>query len=146
KRDNVRAYGTSSSIGAVWDANEEQHGTPGILTLLAGGRASADTQQLLASGGCERSAGELTWLHLEKRSLIGWDSVSWEKERWSRGGYAFFDPQYSPAARSWLARPFGRVFFAGEHTSFKWQGDMKGAVETGLRAAEEVAAHFGTRR
>ena len=46
-----------------------------------------------------------------------------------------------PSLRYWLARPFGRVFFAGEHTSLRWQGYMNGAVETGLRAAEEVAAH-----
>jgi monoamine oxidase len=31
------------------------------------------------------------------------------------------------------------VFFAGEHTSTKWQGYMNGAVESGLRAAEEVS-------
>ena len=40
-----------------------------------------------------------------------------------------------------LARPFDRIFFAGEHTSLRWQGYMNGAVETGLRAAEEVARH-----
>jgi monoamine oxidase len=65
--------------------------------------------------------------------------VSWERERWSRGGYAFFDPQFAPALRYWLARPFDRIFFAGEHTSLRWQGYMNGAVESGLRAAEEVS-------
>jgi len=38
-----------------------------------------------------------------------------------------------------LALPHKRVFFAGEHTSTKWQGYMNGAVESGLRAAEEVS-------
>jgi monoamine oxidase len=34
------------------------------------------------------------------------------------------------------------LFFAGEHTSFAWQGYMNGAIETGRRAAAEVdAAH-----
>ena len=32
-----RAFGSPLSFGAAWDANEEQRGTPGILTLLAGG-------------------------------------------------------------------------------------------------------------
>ena len=57
-----------------------------------------------------------------------------------RSSYAFFDPGFPPSLRYWLARPFDRVFFAGEHTSLRWQGYMNGAVETGLRAAEEVAA------
>jgi monoamine oxidase len=32
------------------------------------------------------------------------------------------------------------MFFAGEHTSIKWQGYMNGAVESGRRAAAEIAA------
>jgi monoamine oxidase len=42
--------------------------------------------------------------------------------------------------RRFLALPWKRVFFAGEHTSTTWQGYMNGAVESGLRAAEEVLA------
>jgi monoamine oxidase len=30
------------------------------------------------------------------------------------------------------------MVFAGEHTSVQWQGYMNGAVESGLRAAQEV--------
>ena len=141
KRGKPRAYGTSLPIGAVWDGNEEQKGQAGILTLLAGGGASTATRAMLADGGPARIVRELTWLDLESSALTAWHSVSWETEEWSRGGYASFITQFPPASRAWLARPFGRVFFAGEHTSLRWQGYMNGAVETGLRAAEEVAAH-----
>jgi monoamine oxidase len=149
KRRKPRAYGTSLPIGAVWDGNEEQAGLPrlsnegtkaGILTLLAGGGASAATRAMLAAGGPARILRELTWLDLNNTELIAWDSVSWENDPWSRGGYAYFDTHFAPRLRTWLARPFGRIFFAGEHTSSRWQGYMNGAVETGLRAAEEVAA------
>ena len=64
----------------------------------------------------------------------------WEQDPYARGGYAYFDPGFDPALRAWLARPAGRLFFAGEHTSLKWQGYMNGAVESGRRAAAEVAA------
>jgi monoamine oxidase len=145
KRGKPRAYGTSLPIGAAWDGNEEQHGASGILTLLAGGRASAATQEMLASGGPNRIITELSWLDLKTTKLLAWDSVSWELDPWARGGYAVFDTDFAPALRPWLARPFGRVFFAGEHTSTRWQGYMNGAVETGLRAAQEVAAHVRLR-
>jgi monoamine oxidase len=36
-----------------------------------------------------------------------------------------------------VARPEGRVHFAGEHTS-NWPGWMQGALESGERAALEV--------
>jgi monoamine oxidase len=143
KRGTPRAFGTPFGIGAVWDGNEEQGRggatKPGILTLLAGGGASAATRDMLAAEGPARLVRELSWLNFAGVELTGFTSLSWELEPWSRGGYAFFDSGYSPADRYWLARPFGRVFFAGEHTSLRWQGYMNGAVESGLRAAEEIA-------
>ena len=140
RRGKPRAYGTNLPIGAVWDGNEEQQGRGGILTLLAGGAASAETQQMLEAGGPDRIVRELTWLDVRRTRLLAWHTLSWETDPWARGGYAFFDPAYKPAARLLLARPFGRVFFAGEHTSLKWQGYMNGAIETGLRASDEVTA------
>jgi monoamine oxidase len=137
KRHKPRAFGTPFSIGAVWDGNEEQRGS--ILTLLAGGGASAATREMLAAGGPSRLIRELSWLNLRTTKLVAWTTLSWESEPWSRGGYAYFDQQFSPPLRYWLARPFDRVFFAGEHTSLRWQGYMNGAVESGLRAAEEVS-------
>ena len=152
-RGGVRAFGTSLPIGAVWDGNEEQargrgltpSKQPGILTLLAGGSASAATQDMLAAEGPSRIIREMSWLNLKNTKLLAWASVSWEHDPWSRGGYAFFDPRFTPSHRYWLARPFGRIFFAGEHTSLRWQGYMNGAVETGLRAAEEVHARARSR-
>ncbi|HEY0284915.1 MAG TPA: NAD(P)/FAD-dependent oxidoreductase [Vicinamibacterales bacterium] len=137
KRGKPRAFGTALPIGAAWDGNEEQHGS--ILTLLAGGRASAATREMLAAEGPSRIVRELSWLNLKNTELLAWTSLSWEHEQWSRGGYAFFDTQFPPSLRYWLARPFDRIFFAGEHTSLRWQGYMNGAVETGIRAAEEVS-------
>jgi monoamine oxidase len=150
KRGQPRGFGTPFPIGAVWDGNEEQQQTglprrsreaakAGILTLLAGGGASAATREMLASEGPSRIVRELSWLNLKNTELMAWTSLSWEHEAWSRGGYAFFDTQFPPSLRYWLARPFDRVFFAGEHTSLRWQGYMNGAVETGIRAAEEVS-------
>ena len=85
-------------------------------------------------------ANALDWLGSAKAQLIVSRQVVWESEPWSRGGYAFFDPAFDPSLRQWLARPFGRLFFAGEHTSFRWQGYMNGAVESGRRAAAEIEA------
>ena len=145
KRGQPRAFGTAQPIGAVWDGNEEQGAAAGILTLLAGGGASRDTRAMLAEGGPARIVREMKWLNVAGTQLLASSSVTWEHDPWARGGYAFFDPQFHPADRAWLAHPFARVFFAGEHTSLRWQGYMNGAVETGLRAVEEVAAHANIR-
>ena len=135
-----RAFGSSLPYGAVWEGNEEQPGRAGILTLLAGGTASDQTQAMVAKGGIARFAEGLDWLGTERAELRASRQVVWESDPLARGGYAFFDPSFDPALREWLARPAGRLFFAGEHTSIKWQGYMNGAVESGRRAAAEIAA------
>ena len=139
-----RAFGSDLPFGAVWDGNEEQRGRAGILSLLAGGSASDATQAIVARDGMRGLATALDWLGSSDATLLQSQQVVWETDPWARGGYAYFDPAFDPALRQWLARPFGRLFFAGEHTSFRWQGYMNGAVESGRRAAAEIeAAHRG---
>jgi monoamine oxidase len=82
----------------------------------------------------------LDWFGTATAQLLHSRMVIWEEDPWVRGGYAYFHAGHDPNLRRWLARPFGRILFAGEHTSLKWQGYMNGAVESGLRAATEVCA------
>jgi len=135
-----RAFGSPLPFGAVWDANEEQRGRGGILSLLAGGGASDATQAIVAKHGARGLTESLDWLGSRNAELTTSRQIVWEQDPYARGGYAYFDPAFDPSLRAWLARPFGRLFFAGEHTSIKWQGYMNGAVESGRRAAAEVAA------
>ena len=135
-----RAFGSPLDFGEMMDANEEQRGRAGILTLLAGGSASDATQAIVAKDGPAGLVNALDWLGSKNAELLASRQIVWEQDPWARGGYAFFDPAFDPALRAWLARPFGRVFFAGEHTSIRWQGYMNGAVESGRRAAAEIAA------
>ena len=134
------AYGTNLPIGAVWDANEQQKGNAGILCLMAGGTTSAATRKLLSTTGPAGVVRALGWLGKTQKNLVAMHSVTWEQDPWVQGGYAVFGPGYAPTLRSWLARPCGRILFAGEQTSLRWQGYMNGAVESGLRAAAEIQA------
>ena len=138
-RGRPRAFGSPLPYGAIWEGNEEQSGPKGILTLLAGGTASDETQAMVARDGIARFADGLSWLGAQAE-LGASRQVVWESDPLARGGYAYFDPSFDPALREWLARPAGRLFFAGEHTSIRWQGYMNGAVESGRRAAAEIAA------
>lgn len=140
------AYGTDLPIGSMWDGNEEQETRPGILSLMAGGSASEYTQHVLAGEGPAGLAKRLRWLGSATTRLLSAHSTSWEQDPWARGGYAVFGPGYDPRLRAWLARSHGRIVFAGEHTSLRWQGYMNGAVESGLRAAAEVQALEWDRR
>jgi monoamine oxidase len=134
-----RAFGTPFSIGAVWDASEHQRGTSGMLMLLAGGNASAECRDVVMRDGPAAVVDQLRWLGPPSPLVAMWHT-SWEDDPFARGGYAVFSPDFDPRLRDWLRRPAGRLTFAGEHTSLKWEGFMNGAVESGRRAAAEVTA------
>jgi monoamine oxidase len=134
-------FGSNQPIGAVWDGNEEQHGRAGILSCLAGGRASEELQSILDRDGPVGVAASLDWLG-RPSGLVHAMAVDWGRDPWARGGYLTFGPGWNPLYREALARPHGRILFAGEQTSLRWQGYMNGAVESGQRAAAEVAARL----
>jgi monoamine oxidase len=136
------AYGSDQPFGAVWDGNEQQPGKAGILTLLAGGNAARDVRTLIRRDGWPGLVRRLSWLGRPAR-LLQATAIAWDRDPWVRGGYAVFDPRFPPTLRRWLSRPAGRIVFAGEHTSDRWQGYMNGAVESGKRAAIEVAMMAG---
>jgi monoamine oxidase len=136
------AYGSDQPFGAVWDGNEQQPGKAGILTLLAGGNAARDVRALIRRDGWPGLVRRLSWLGRPAR-LLQATAIAWDRDPWVRGGYAVFDPRFPPTLRRWLSRPAGRIVFAGEHTSDRWQGYMNGAVESGKRAAIEVAMMAG---
>jgi monoamine oxidase len=138
KSGRPNAFGSDQPHGAVWDGNEQQSGRAGILSLLAGGRASREINALMADGP-DALVSRLDWLG-RPAPLLGARLIRWESDPWARGGYAYFDPSFDPRWRDALALPAGRVVFAGEHTHIRWQGYMNGAVESGQRASAEIAA------
>ncbi|HYN07188.1 MAG TPA: NAD(P)/FAD-dependent oxidoreductase [Vicinamibacterales bacterium] len=137
-----RAFGTDQATGAVWDGNEQQPGPPAVLSFLAGGNASRELQDIIRDEGLTNVLRRVDWLRRRGTAaprILASRAISWENDPWARGGYAVFDTSFDPLLRDWLARPAGRVVFAGEHTSHRWQGYMNGAIESGRRAAAEVA-------
>ena len=149
----ARAFATDGSVGAFWEGTEpvdaargkpvevargrEQGTDASIVVFLAGGSASEPVRDMAAAGGAALLS-ELCWLGMSRAPVTAVHLGDWTADPWARGGYAFIDPGFDPAWRPLLARRAGRIVFAGEHTSERWQGYMNGAVETGQRAAREL--------
>jgi monoamine oxidase len=134
KPGRPRAFGSNLDTGAIW---ETAGSGPAGLTMLAGGGASASLRALLEEGGPQRVVRRLAWLG-EPEEARDFRSISWELDPYALGGYAIFAPEFRPEWRSELSRSFGRIAFAGDHTSRDWQGYMNGAVESGQRAARDI--------
>jgi monoamine oxidase len=143
-RGRARAFATDTPLGAFWDATEGQAPTPDsqaahpfVLTFLAGGTASR-TLRARADRGAQALLADLCWLGMAGAPVEALHVTTWEDDPFARGGYAYLDPGFDPAWRELLRRPAGRLVFAGEHTSERWQGYMNGAIESALRAVGEL--------
>jgi monoamine oxidase len=128
----ARAYATDTELGAFWDAGDGR-----LVAFLAGGAASARLRARVDREG-GRIVDDLCWLGMAGAPEIALRAATWEDDPWAGGGYACVDAAFDPAWLPLLARRAGRLVFAGEHTSRRWQGYMNGAVESGLRAAAEL--------
>jgi monoamine oxidase len=133
------AWGTDGRLGAVWDAAEEQPSSPALLVVLSGGDLSPRLARLDVHDRVRSVAeGVATTFGAKGARLLDGVSFAWEQEPFAGGGYAVFEAGDDPTHRELLGRPLGRVFFAGEHTSLRYQGYVNGAIESGHRAALEV--------
>lgn len=65
-------------------------------------------------------------------------SKCWDEDPWAKGAYAWFRPGEMSSLMPHIARPEGRIHFAGDHTS-AMPGWIDGAIQSGERAAREVA-------
>ena len=66
--------------------------------------------------------------------------VDWPHNQWTLGAYSFAAlGEITRVGRSIRAPYHGRLHFAGEHTSYAFPGYMEGALESGLRVAEQIA-------
>jgi monoamine oxidase len=70
--------------------------------------------------------------------------IDWPKNKWTRGAYSFAAPKEIMRVGALMRTPYhGRLHFAGEHTSYAFPGYMEGALESGLRVAEQIAKRDG---
>ncbi|MDG2481378.1 MAG: NAD(P)/FAD-dependent oxidoreductase [Alphaproteobacteria bacterium] len=77
-----------------------------------------------------------------RKHVIRSITTAWSTEPWTRGSWACALPGQA-YQRDVLARSIDdRLFFAGEATSVGKQGTCDGAYRTGIRAAQEIAAHL----
>jgi monoamine oxidase len=66
--------------------------------------------------------------------------MDWPANKWTRGSYSFPRPgevtRVGPVLRAGFLT---RLYFAGEHTCYAFTGYMEGALQSGIRVAEQLA-------
>ncbi len=121
----------------------EQGRETGRGVLLASYTWSEDAQRwgsLSPSDRIAEAVEQLSHIHpqIESEFEAG-ASWMWHDDEFAGGAFALFDPGQQTLLHEAIVAPEGRFHFAGEHASLghAW---IQGAIESGLRAAKEVAA------
>ena len=134
--EGLMIVGTDTPAERVWDVGIVQPGTMGLLhqynmaaqPALDGLPADARWRRTV-----ELLAPSLPGLAEQAVYHSFWD---WARQPWVGGGIPNIPPG-GGAALKVLPRPVGRVHFAGDYTTI-WAGWMQGAIQSGLRAAQEI--------
>jgi monoamine oxidase len=64
--------------------------------------------------------------------------TTWHDDPWALGAYSADGLAGRPGDSATYSAPWGRLFFAGEHTAGEWSGLMEGALRSGVQAARDV--------
>ncbi len=126
-------------LHSIWHPTFDQPGPRGILLAFLWDSLA---RHLTAMTEGERISYALE--HMEKifpgmrQHFEGGVTKSWGDDPWARGVSVYLKPGQVTSLLPHVARPEGRVHFAGTHTNPMLAGYMQGALESGNRAAREV--------
>lgn len=136
--EDLNGWGITDWPEELWHPTWDAPGPEGVLlTYVFGGRAN----ELDELDGDARVSRVLE--HWEEflpgvsGHVVSGTSHSWQRDPWSRAAWAWPTRMQDRELGHELARPEGPVHFAGEHISGA-RGWMQGALESGLRAVEEI--------
>jgi monoamine oxidase len=139
KKYSGAAY-SDETYQLAWANSFLQAGVEGGLTLYSGGRLGLES----GNGTAEEAAARLltgierTYPGTLARRNGKVSRFHWPTFPWTKASYACYRPgQWTTIAGS-EGLPEGKLFFAGEHCSYDFQGYMNGAAQSGLDTARAI--------
>ena len=137
-------YGRNGTVvsdrqwGQLWETTDDQPGDAGVLTNLL---ASHDGAAFVALPEAPATViREVDRLFPGAQGLAGERvHTDWTNDPYSLGCYVCAGPGQWAAAQPHLHRAHGRLWLAGEHAD-GFTGFMEGALRSGARVAERIAA------
>ena len=129
---------TDLPVMGVYDAASHLPGKRGILESYMNGPQGRKVMELGRESRLDYTVEQMQTLYPDIRKYVEGGTVKcWDEDEWSRGAYAWFKPGQMTTIYPHVARPAGRIHFAGEHAS-SLPGWMQGALESGNRVAKEI--------
>ncbi len=138
-RQGLSGYAyTDHEFLSLFHSTANQEGEAGILEAYVSGPLARRISSMDETERIETTLSFFEELHPEMRKhLLKTTSVCWDQDPWAGGAYSWFKPGQMTNLLPVLGRPFGRIHFAGDHTS-SLPGWMQGALESAHRSVHEI--------
>ncbi len=136
---------TDTGYQSSWEASRAQPGRAGILVDYTGGTIGEDFGGATAGERADRFLGQLGPVlpgvpdTFNGRAVLDY----WPGRPFTRGSYSYYRVGQMTSFAGVEGKPSGNCHFAGEQTSYTFQGYMEGAVKSGERAAGEIVSALG---
>lgn len=129
----------------MWDNAQLQPGDGASLTFYSGGAAGLQVGEGSPEEQVERMlpGAERTFPGTRTAYVGRARRFHWPTHPFTLGSYACYRPGQWTSIAGAEIEPVDRLFFAGEHCSYEFQGFMNGAAETGRQAAQAIVAEYG---
>jgi monoamine oxidase len=122
--------------GAGLDWLESEGTVIGDGVLMAGYGSDATALDIGDRGAVQRAVRSF----LPEAEVLAICGHDWRRDPYSLETWAVFRPGQITRDEQHLRASEGRIFFAGAHTALRWTGFIDGAIESGIRAAQETLA------
>lgn len=129
---------TDLPIKYIFDSTSDADARRGMLEVYTSGPEARRFDNLSEAESLDYALTQVERVHPRVREYFEGGAVKcWDEDRWARGAYAYFRPGQMAELLPLVPVAEGRVHFAGEHAS-AYPHWMEGALQSGLRAAEEI--------
>jgi monoamine oxidase len=129
---------TDEEFGLVREDADLQPRASGILSFYVTGERARALRALGAAERREHFVALVERAHPGAREhVVAVETKFWDEDPYARGAHAWMPVEYMTRWLPVLARPHGRLHFAGDYTSYR-PGFMHGALSAALRVVDEV--------
>jgi monoamine oxidase len=135
---------TDQFISMTWDGTDKQSSGGDVCMVgFSGGTAADDAMANYRAGKAEKFVALLHDLYpgFPSRGPLEHRFMNWPEDPWTLAGYSSARPGQIMAFSRTLYEGLDRLQFAGEHTCYAFPGFMEGALQSGMRAAGNIAAN-----
>jgi monoamine oxidase len=124
-------------VDMTWDGTDKQKGKRAALVAFSG----ADDAEACRHLSKTEYLNILRWYY--PNVGVGYRKmkmVDWSSDPWTEGSYSFPKPgEVMRVGQKLHEGVHKHIYFAGEHTCYAFTGYMEGALQSGLRVAEQIA-------